>query len=286
MSIIIPVVVLCGLGAFIGILLAIADKKLAVETNPMIEDALELLPMGNCAGCGYAGCSQYAEAVVSDPDVGPDLCPPGGNETAQKLAALTGKAAAEIKAVTAVPQCAGCEESGCPTMFEYKGLKDCRAAATLFEGEKYCEFGCIGFGNCERVCPSDALHMNPSGLPVIDPAKCTGCAICAKECPRGVISMVPENAVCVICCNSNAKGAQTRKECTTGCIACRMCVKACPHDAMSIVDNLCVVDYDSCQFCEEPECLKVECKPGVIKPGVNTNPGDKKPEKTGETDAA
>jgi Na+-translocating ferredoxin:NAD+ oxidoreductase subunit B len=266
LSIIIPILVISGLGSFIGLLLAIADKKLSVETNPLIDEVLEVLPMGNCANCGYSGCSQYAEAVVLNPEVPPDLCTPGGNDTAAKVAVLTHKKAGEIKAVKAVAQCGGCAESGCSTMFTYSGLEDCNAAAQLFDGEKVCEFGCIGFGNCARVCPYGAITMNGSNLPEIDAHQCIGCGLCEKECPRNVISLIPANAVSIVLCKNQAKGALTRKACNTGCIACRKCMKACPHGAINIVNNLCVIDYEKCQFCDDPPCLNVECMPGVIHP--------------------
>lgn len=267
MSIVTPIVVITGLGSFIGVLLAIADKKLAVETNPLIDEVIGVLPMGNCANCGYAGCSQYAEAVVENPDVRPDLCTPGGNETAARVAKMTNKKAAEIKPVKAVAQCGGCPDSGCSTMFVYSGLKDCNAAAQLFDGEKVCEFGCLGFGNCERACPYGAITMSKSGLPEIVADRCIGCGICAKECPRNVITLVPTNAMSIVMCKNQAKGAQTRKACNVGCIACRQCQKACVHGAITIENNLCVIDYDKCQSCDDPACLKVECKPGVIRPG-------------------
>ena len=41
---------------------------------------------------------------------------------------------------------------------------------------------------CLYVCPTGATDTENS---VIDPAKCTGCGVCAKACPGGAISMVP-----------------------------------------------------------------------------------------------
>lgn len=267
MTIVIPLLVLCGLGAAIGLLLALADKKLAVETNPLIDEVLDVLPAGNCANCGFAGCAQYAEAVVEDPSVPPDLCTPGGNEAAQKIAALTGKKAAEIKPVKAVARCKGCPETNSTTKYIYNGLNDCEAAANLFAGEKGCEYGCLGLGNCVRACPFDALVIGEKNVPEVNVEKCVGCGLCVSACPRGVMVLVPENAVSVIGCQNHQKGGQTKKVCNVGCIGCRLCVKACPHEAMKVVDNLCEIDYDKCQFCEDAPCLQVDCKPGVITPG-------------------
>lgn len=271
MTIAIPLLVLCGLGAAISLLLALADKKLAVETNPLIDEVNSILPAGNCANCGYAGCGQYAEAVVENPDVRPDLCTPGGNECAQKIAALTGKKAAEIKPVKAAARCKGCPETNSTTKYIYQGLNDCVAAANLFAGEKSCEFGCLGLGNCVRVCPFDAIVIGALNVPEVIEAKCVGCGLCVSACPRNIMAIVPDNAVSVIRCQNREKGGQTKKVCNVGCLGCRLCVKACPFDAMKVVDNLCEIDYAKCQFCEEAPCLQVACKPGVIEPGYGAS---------------
>ena len=56
--------VMTGLGLGFGIILAFANKKMAVEMNPLIHIVEDVLPKGQCGACGYAGCQAYAEAVV------------------------------------------------------------------------------------------------------------------------------------------------------------------------------------------------------------------------------
>ena len=87
------IVVLVGIGAFFGVVLALADKKFAMEVNPLIQEVEEVLPKGQCGACGFAGCAKYAEAVVEQEDVPPDLCVPGKAAVAAKVAELTGKKA-------------------------------------------------------------------------------------------------------------------------------------------------------------------------------------------------
>ena len=53
-----------ALGAFLGFALGIADKFLRVEVDPRVETVTSMLPNYNCGGCGYAGCSGFAEALV------------------------------------------------------------------------------------------------------------------------------------------------------------------------------------------------------------------------------
>ena len=84
-------VVMVGIGAFFGFVLAFANKKFAMEVNPLINEVEEILPKGQCGACGFAGCAKYAEAVVEDPEVAPNLCVPGKAAVAAKVAELTGK---------------------------------------------------------------------------------------------------------------------------------------------------------------------------------------------------
>ena len=51
---------------------------------------------------------------------------------------------------------------------------------------KVCTNGCIGCKKGEKNCPSDAIHVVDQRAE-IDPAKCTGCGLCAENCPRKCI---------------------------------------------------------------------------------------------------
>ena len=63
-GIIIAAAIVGGTGLFIGVFLGIAGKKFAVEVDEREEAILEVLPGNNCGGCGYAGCSGLAAAIV------------------------------------------------------------------------------------------------------------------------------------------------------------------------------------------------------------------------------
>ncbi|WP_303151587.1 RnfABCDGE type electron transport complex subunit B [Megasphaera elsdenii] len=90
---IMAVVIMACIGIVFGFILASADKKFAMEENPLIGEVKEALPQGQCGACGFAGCAKYAEAVVLDPNVPPNLCVPGKAEVAAVVAKLTGKVA-------------------------------------------------------------------------------------------------------------------------------------------------------------------------------------------------
>ena len=64
-SVIISGISMGAIGAFFGISLYIASKKLAVEKDPRLEKIEEALPQANCGACGFAGCGAYAKAVLA-----------------------------------------------------------------------------------------------------------------------------------------------------------------------------------------------------------------------------
>ncbi len=58
------IVLMLVLGAILGLGLAFADKYLAVEVDERIEKVTAMLPNYNCGSCGFAGCSNLAQALV------------------------------------------------------------------------------------------------------------------------------------------------------------------------------------------------------------------------------
>lgn len=256
--------IMAGVGLFFGLVLAIANKKFAVEMNPLIHIVEDALPKGQCGACGYAGCMAYAEAVVLDKDVAPNLCIPGKKAVADEVARLTGKAAAEIEPRFAFVKCAE-PMTTAKKKYEYVGVHDCQAAFLLMNGPKVCEYGCIGLGNCVRACVFDAIELNDQGLPVVNKEKCTGCGQCATACPKNVIAMVNPEAPVAVYCNNLDKGAGIRKVCKIACIGCGICGKQCPYDAIKIQNNLAVVDSSIClEQCHEIVCLE-KCPTKAIK---------------------
>jgi electron transport complex protein RnfB len=265
MQSVIAVIAVIGLvGLFFGVLLAFADKKLAVEMNPLIHVVEDILPKGQCGACGFAGCAAYAEAVVLDKDVPPDLCVPGKKAVAQMVAELTGKAAKDIEPRVAFVRCA-LPISVAKIKYLYSGIEDCLAASLLQNGPKECEYGCIGLGTCVKQCVFGALKLNAEGLPVVDTKKCTGCGKCAAACPQNVIDLIPVDAHVAVFCNSHDRGGVVRKYCEVGCIGCSQCSKLCPHGAITMQDNLPVVDANVCiEKCQEAVCLE-KCKRNAIQ---------------------
>ena len=203
---IVSAVVLCTLvGAVGAIILVAASKFMAVEEDPRIEEVAGCLAGANCGGCGYAGCADYAKAVVMD-GVPCDKCAPGGPKAAAAIAKIMGGEASAVEK-KAVVQCQGNTEH-CKPSYDYKGIQTCAAAAALYGGPKTCSFACIGLGDCtkvckfdankvcttsciacgmcERTCKFDAIHV-VDGVARVDYDKCKGCGMCAQKCPKKII---------------------------------------------------------------------------------------------------
>ena len=258
------IVVMGALGIVFGFILAVANKKFSMEVNPLIHEVEEVLPKGQCGACGFAGCAAYAEAVVINQEVAPNLCVPGKDAVAKLVAELTGKAAEQVEPRVAHVRCKG-SISKAVLSYNYEGVKDCRAANLIQGGPKGCKHGCIGFGTCVQACPFGAMSMNAEGLPVVDMKKCTGCGACEQVCPKSVIQMLPTSATVKVDCNSKDKGAVARKLCSAACIGCGICAKNCSYGAIEIKDNLAVVNKAICaEKCSEATCI-VKCPTGAIK---------------------
>ncbi len=237
-----------GVGAVFGMGLAFAAKKFAVKKDPRVEEVREVLASAHCGACGYAGCEQYAEAVVKDPDVSPNLCTPGGAKTAEMVAIITGKKAEATEPLFSRIMCQGDWQKSVKR-FKYEGVADCRAAVLAGGGDKACVYGCLGYGTCAKVCPFNAIDMSEDNLPVVDITKCTGCRKCEEACPKKVIEILPAGKAVVVACHSKDRGADTRKNCQVGCIACGACMKVCPFEAAKVENNLSTIDIDKCRVC-------------------------------------
>ena len=248
------IALLVCIGLFFGIGLALAAHKFAVEVNPKIEAVLHSLAGAQCGGCGYAGCEGYAIAVVNDPEVPPNLCFPGKEAVASKVAELTGKKMTAVEEMIAVIRWSRVE-GRVSHKHEYIGFASCTAANLGFGGPSACQYACIGLGECAAVCPFDAITM-VEGFPVIDPDRCVSCGTCVKTCPKKVIELMSLKARVYVPCSSKDLGKKVTTVCQVGCISCQMCVKKCPAEAVTYVDGLIRVDQQKC-LDYGPECLEV-----------------------------
>lgn len=245
-QIFLPVIAIGGMGLIFGALLAIAAKLFAVEKDERIPRIIEILPGANCGGCGYAGCSAYAEAIVTQ-NASVSCCPVGGSDVAEKISAIMGVEATQNEKITAFVFCSGNKNVARNRYINNTAL-DCYAANRLAGGMKECIHGCLGFGSCVAKCNFGAISI-VDGVAVVDREKCVNCGACIKECPRNLIKRVPYSAKAINVCASKLPGKQTRAVCDVGCIGCGICAKNCESGAIAIENNLAVIDHAKCTGC-------------------------------------
>ena len=245
-AIIIPVAIVGGLGILFGAILGIAAKIFAVKTDERVPQILEVLPGANCGGCGFAGCSAYANALCEG-KTKTNMCPVGGEPVAEKIAEILGVENSVVEKKVARVLCNGNPERALQK-YKYDGPLDCHSATRLGGGEKMCPYGCLGFGSCVKVCKFGAISVQ-DGVAVVDVDKCVACEACAVECPKNIIKILPIKSKYTITCRSIEKGKITRRDCSVGCIGCGICAKNCPKGAIEILDNVAVIDPSKCVNC-------------------------------------
>ena len=251
--------VLGAISAVCAVLLVLADKFMFVPTDEKFPKIRECLPGANCGACGYAGCDGYATALASGEEDKINKCVAGGDAVAKALAAATGAEFEGVVEMVAVVRCSG-DCTVAKDKMDYQGLSSCAAAKLTYGGKGACVYGCIGLGDCAKVCPEHAITV-VDGLARVDFSSCIGCGMCAKTCPNGIITLMPDVECMLVGCSNKEKGAVTRRECSKGCIGCRRCEKECPQGAVTVVDNLARIDYDKCVDCGH--CATV-CPVGCI----------------------
>jgi electron transport complex protein RnfB len=189
-------------------------------------------------------------------------CAPGGPETSKRIASILSLHISESgPAKRPIIHCHAHTKD--KTYYvKYQGIPTCIAANALTNVQA-CKFGCVGFGDCVRVCRFDALHII-DGLAVVNYEKCTGCGACAKACPRNLIEMVPfhyEN-IMTVACSSGENGKTTRAMCKVGCIGCGLCAKQ--TEMFLVEDNLARLDYNKYKPTEQAKAAMSKCPTGVI----------------------
>ncbi len=173
------ILTLAALGLLAGLGLGFAAKVFAVKIDPRVEEIDAALPQFNCGACGYAGCADYAKAVVGGKD--PGLCAPGGPNVAARVAAIMGEEVNAQEKMVAFVFCGG-SDSAARKKYHYNGVSDCISANLVSGGDKSCSYGCLGLGTCVHVCPVDAIIIE-DGLARVVAEICIGCRKCVEACP-------------------------------------------------------------------------------------------------------
>jgi NADPH-dependent glutamate synthase beta subunit-like oxidoreductase len=175
-----------GLGIVCAAILTAASRIFYVYEDPRIAQVEACFAGANCGGCGYAGCSAAAVAVVAG-KAEPNVCVVGGPESASKAAEVMGVEVGLAESPKSYNSCSGGLRAA--DKFVYLGVNSCRAQATLSGGQRECSVGCIGLGDCIDACQFNALKMGPEGYPVVVEENCVGCGVCETVCPKYVMKV-------------------------------------------------------------------------------------------------
>lgn len=234
-SIITAIAVVGIMGLLFGAVLSVASNIFRVEVDEKVTEVRAALPGANCGACGYPGCDGLATAIALH-DGPVDGCPVGGQPVAEKIAVIMGKSVGESEKQVACVMCNGKPELA-KDKHEFDGIRDCRSNQSYQGGSKACDFGCLGDGTCEEVCPFDAIHVI-DGIAIVDKEKCTACGKCINACPRDVIKLVPYSQDVIVKCNSTDDGKTVRSHCQVGCIGFGLCVRNSEEGAFVVENKL------------------------------------------------
>lgn len=259
-----PILIFIIMGIIFGILLVVISKVFAVKVDKRVSDITESLPGANCGACGFAGCADYADAIVNK-NAQMNLCLPGGANSASAISKIMGAQVSVADKKIPVIHCNGnCNNTS--NAFNFEGIQTCASAKRFYGSDMKCLFGCIGLGDCASACPENAIKIKDN-LATFCYDICISCGKCSKICPNGLIEMRSEKKKVDVLCSSQDKGKAAVDACKSSCIGCGKCVKVCRFDAIAVENNHAVIDYDKCKSCGlcVKECPR-ECIVNLRKP--------------------
>jgi len=221
-----------------------ASKKQALTTE---ENYIKhLLPGIDCGVCGCTSCAEFAKKVASG-EVSSDNCKVNSLSNREKIKRHFVKPIdSNIKSVAFVKCKGGCS---CKDKYNYMGDVSCNSIENLHSGIKTCKAGCIGCGDCVKVCPYGAIEISNKGAAKVNEYKCTGCKKCLDVCPNKLITMIPTTQNVGVVCNNTFDDATISSSCSVACIRCETCISVCPNKAISMVNNIPVIDPSKCTSC-------------------------------------
>ena len=256
----IPIAILTSIGVICGIAIWVTNRTLPPEPASLqkAEEVSGNLPGMNCGACGFPGCFAYAQALSKDKNVFFSNTCSTVLQDKNMLSSLEKSLDLKINISSldkkAVIGCSGNSEM----IGSYLGIGSCKSANKILKGFKTCPYGCLGAGDCIKVCPQNAIKIDiDKKIAVVDFDKCNGCGLCVRECPRKIIKLVPTDAkLAFLCSYESTKDIPGREKCDFGCIRCRKCVKACENNAISWNKEKLIPEIDyvanlKCDVCTE-----------------------------------
>ncbi len=265
-TIVIITLTLVGLGCGVAIYLANRFLPEEDETLKAAEEVSQYLPGMDCGACGHPGCFAYAQQVAKNADTlqtAPCMTLMNDEESYTNLGEALGIDLVAGEKKVAVVNCTG----GSETIFDYSGVDTCKSAMQISAGFKKCPYGCLGLGDCVKVCPVDAISIDEEKkIAIIDPDLCIGCGLCVKECPNDLIELIPDAMPQYLGCNYLSKrDIPGREKCDVGCIHCRLCVKVAKEDEVKWDDEKDLPYFDKDKCLPAPDSIE-KCPRDIIIP--------------------
>lgn len=232
--------IMASLGLTLALILVVASRKFHVYEDPRIDAVDEMLPQSNCGACGVPGCRAFSEQLITG-ESAPGQCTVSTPETIANIAGFLDVEEGNIEKRVARLACAG-GSNVAKQRVSYKGLTSCQAASLVAGGGKGCTWGCLGLGDCARVCEFDAIVMNPFGLPIVDAEKCVACNDCIEICPKDLFSLEPVHDKLFVACKNLVFGDPAEEECDVACNGCGLCAMDSPDQLVTMKDHLAIID--------------------------------------------
>jgi electron transport complex protein RnfB len=241
-EVLIPVLLLAGLTIVFGAFLVFSAEKFKVKKDERVEKILEVLPGIDCGACGAPGCAAFAQGVVEG-TYGVNGCKAGGEEASTKIAEIMGvKKESTGDEQVSVLLCLGDTETAKRVAY-YNGISTCEAL-NLLGGDKGCQYGCLGLGDCVRACPFDAIEIGEKGLPYVIEENCTACGVCVETCPRNLFQLIPKSQDIYIACSSYDDAKTVRQVCSRGCIGCTLCTRVTENEIVKMDGSLAKIQWN------------------------------------------
>lgn len=77
-------------------------------------------------------------------------------------------------------------------LFNYLGPKNCEFFSQNYESEYENIENCLGFGNCVKFCPQNAIKIIDNTAYINE--LCSACGKCFNKCPKNLISLVEKKS--------------------------------------------------------------------------------------------
>jgi len=254
------ILILGGVGLVFAALIALANRKLKVWEDPRIDAVAGMLPNANCGACGFPGCRAFAESCVGGATA-PAKCTVSTPAQVSDIAAYLGVDAGEAEKRVARLLCAGGSDLAV-RQADYQGYPTCAAAAAVAGGGKGCAWGCLGLADCAVACDFGAIEMSETGLPVVDPEKCTACGDCVRACPKDLFVVMPAAHRLLVQCRNLVAGDDVLETCRVACTACGKCVQDAAPGLISVARGVAEIDYDMIALAERKATSR--CPSGAI----------------------